>query len=124
RHRREQPRREGADDGGGHRAPAAEGRRPARRADEVPDAAVMQAEPGAGSLYARAAAWRRTHFASAGRARRLARPVVSVGNVASGGRGKTPIVAHLAALLVEAGERPAILSRGYGRADAADGVTV
>lgn len=84
----------------------------------------MQAEPGAGALYARAAAWRRAHFARAGRARRLARPVVSVGNVASGGRGKTPIVARLAALLVEAGERPAILSRGYGRADAVDGVTV
>jgi tetraacyldisaccharide 4'-kinase len=84
----------------------------------------MQAEPGATALYARAAAWRRAHFARAGRARRLARPVVSVGNVASGGRGKTPIVARLAALLVEAGERPAILSRGYGRADAVDGVTV
>ena len=74
------------------------------------------------AIYARAAAWRRRR--AAGQARRLTRPVVSVGNVASGGRGKTPIVAHVARLLVAAGERPAILSRGYGRTDAVDGVTV
>lgn len=41
-----------------------------------------------------------------------------------GGRGKTPLVAHAARLLVAAGERPAILSRGYARADRADGVLV
>jgi tetraacyldisaccharide 4'-kinase len=41
-----------------------------------------------------------------------------------GGRGKTPLVAHVARLLVAAGERPAILSRGYARADRADGVVV
>lgn len=79
-------------------------------------------DPGARALYARVAAWRRRYHA--GRAQRLGQPVVSVGNVASGGRGKTPIVAHLARLLVEAGERPAILSRGYGRTDPAEGVTV
>jgi len=56
--------------------------------------------------------------------RRLAKPVVSVGNLAVGGSGKTPTVAHLATLLVGAGERPAILSRGYARADKADGVVV
>jgi tetraacyldisaccharide 4'-kinase len=78
-------------------------------------------DPGARAVYARLAAWRRRH---AGRGQRLARPVISVGNLASGGRGKTPIVAHLARLLVEAGERPAILSRGYARTDPADGVTV
>jgi tetraacyldisaccharide 4'-kinase len=74
------------------------------------------------AIYARVAAWRRGR--AAGRALHLTRPVVSVGNVASGGRGKTPIVAHVARVLVEAGERPAILSRGYGRTDPADGVTV
>jgi tetraacyldisaccharide 4'-kinase len=79
-------------------------------------------DPGARALYARLAAWRRR--VHAGRGQRLAQPVVSVGNVASGGRGKTPIVAHLARMLVEAGERPAILSRGYGRTDPVDGVTV
>ena len=41
-----------------------------------------------------------------------------------GGRGKTPIVAHIARLLLDAGERPAILSRGYGRRSVEDGVVV
>tara|TARA_B100002003_G_scaffold251912_1_gene298835 strand:- start:9419 stop:10312 length:894 start_codon:yes stop_codon:yes gene_type:complete len=34
------------------------------------------------------------------------------------------VVAHLAKLLAGGGERPAILSRGYGRKDSADGVVV
>jgi tetraacyldisaccharide 4'-kinase len=49
---------------------------------------------------------------------------VSVGNLSVGGSGKTPIVAHLARLLLEHGERPSILSRGYGRDRPQDGVTV
>lgn len=56
--------------------------------------------------------------------RRLARPVVSVGALAAGGSGKTPMVAALARMLVEMGERPAILSRGYGRADPVEGAAV
>ena len=58
------------------------------------------------------------------RQRRLARPVISVGNLSMGGTGKTPVVAAIAQHLVEAGERPSILSRGYGRADQSDGVVV
>jgi hypothetical protein len=50
--------------------------------------------------------------------------VISVGNLAMGGRGKTPLVAYIASLLLEAGERPAILSRGYGRRRVEDGVVV
>jgi tetraacyldisaccharide 4'-kinase len=50
--------------------------------------------------------------------------VVSVGNLAVGGRGKTPLVALLARWLLEAGERPAILTRGYRRRDRSDGVVV
>ena len=46
---------------------------------------------------------------------RLARPVVSVGNVTVGGTGKTPFVELLARWMLEEGRRPAILSRGYGR---------
>lgn len=46
---------------------------------------------------------------------RLARPVVSVGNLAVGGRNKTPVVAAIARLLHGWGERPAVLSRGYRR---------
>ncbi len=37
-----------------------------------------------------------------------------------GGRGKTPAAGYIAALLRDAGERPAILSRGYSRRAAAD----
>ncbi len=51
------------------------------------------------------------------RARRLPRPVVSVGNLHWGGAGKTPVVAAVAAHLRERGFHPAVLSRGYrGRA--------
>ncbi len=50
--------------------------------------------------------------------------VVSVGNIAFGGRGKTPTVAHIARLLVDMGERPAVVSRGYGRGRVEDGVVV
>jgi tetraacyldisaccharide 4'-kinase len=56
--------------------------------------------------------------------RHLTAPVVSVGNVAVGGRGKTPLVAAVAALLRDAGERPAVLTRGYARARYEDGVVV
>ncbi len=47
--------------------------------------------------------------------RRAARPVVSVGNVAAGGTGKTPFVRWLAGELSKRGHSPAILTRGYGR---------
>src|SRR5581483_2590214 len=47
------------------------------------------------------------------RARSLARPVISVGNITTGGTGKTPVVRWLAARLRDLGRRPAILLRGY-----------
>ena len=56
--------------------------------------------------------------------RRLRNPVVSVGNLAVGGRGKTPATACIARMLLEMGERPAILSRGYGRRDMSDGIVI
>lgn len=49
------------------------------------------------------------------RARRLPRPVISVGNRSMGGSGKTPTTIAVAELLTADGIRPAILSRGYGR---------
>ena len=56
--------------------------------------------------------------------RSLDRPVISVGNLSVGGSGKTPIVAALARMLLDMGQRPAILSRGYARRHATDGVVV
>jgi 3-deoxy-D-manno-octulosonic-acid transferase len=49
------------------------------------------------------------------RQRKLAVPVISVGNLTMGGTGKTPCVLRLAELLRDAGRRPGILTRGYGR---------
>jgi tetraacyldisaccharide 4'-kinase len=77
------------------------------------------------AAYSAAAAWRRRWYTSdPSRRRRLARPVVSVGNLRVGGAGKTPMAAYIARLLVESGERPAILTRGYARRRPLDGVTV
>lgn len=76
-------------------------------------------------LYGRATELRRAWYGRhPHRTRRLERPVISVGNLVLGGSGKTPLVAALARLLIAAGERPAILSRGYGRRDVPDGVVV
>ena len=78
-----------------------------------------------GRLYGAAARRRRAWYAARPDARRrLTRPVVSVGGISVGGSGKTPIAAEVARLLVTLGERPAILSRGYARADPVDGVVV
>lgn len=49
------------------------------------------------------------------RVRSATRPVVSIGNVASGGTGKTPFVRWLAGELLRRGRHPSILTRGYGR---------
>ena len=51
------------------------------------------------------------------RTHRAAVPVISVGNIAMGGTGKTPLVAAIARFLREQGARPAILTRGYRRRD-------
>jgi tetraacyldisaccharide 4'-kinase len=76
-------------------------------------------------LYATAARGRREWYASRRTWRkRLERPVISIGNVAVGGSGKTPTVAHLAKVLLEAGHPPAILTRGHARATPSDGGTV
>jgi tetraacyldisaccharide 4'-kinase len=51
------------------------------------------------------------------KAKRLAKPVISVGNIAAGGAGKTPAVIAIAEHLVARGKRVAVLTRGYGAMD-------
>jgi tetraacyldisaccharide 4'-kinase len=76
-------------------------------------------------MYGAAAIWRRQWYARRPSWQsRLSRPVISVGNLSVGGSGKTPMVGYIARLLVDAGERPAILTRGYGRRRKTNGVTV
>jgi tetraacyldisaccharide 4'-kinase len=65
-------------------------------------------------VYAAVARARRRRLRE--RARRLPAPVVSVGNITVGGTGKTPVVELIVRELGRLGRRPAILSRGYGRA--------
>jgi len=78
-----------------------------------------------GAIYGHVARMRRSWYERHPQSRRsLDRPVISVGNLSVGGSGKTPIVAALARMLLGMGQRPAILSRGYARRRANDGVVV
>ncbi|MCB1058486.1 MAG: tetraacyldisaccharide 4'-kinase, partial [Acidobacteria bacterium] len=63
-------------------------------------------------LYGAAHRLRRRWYRS--RARRLPRPVISIGNLHWGGAGKTPLVAAIGRHLAARGLRVAVLSRGYG----------
>src|SRR5262245_51659045 len=56
------------------------------------------------------------------RRHKLARPVISIGNITTGGTGKTPMVQWIARRLHEGGHRPAVLMRGYkaGRSGKSD----
>jgi tetraacyldisaccharide 4'-kinase len=44
-------------------------------------------------------------------------PVISVGNITTGGTGKTPLVEWTARAVAHEGRRACVLTRGYGRAD-------
>ncbi|MFT4112744.1 tetraacyldisaccharide 4'-kinase [Silvibacterium sp.] len=57
--------------------------------------------------YAYDRGWKHAH--------RLTQPVISVGNISTGGAGKTPFVQYLAGLMIRLGYRVDVLSRGYGR---------
>lgn len=63
-------------------------------------------------LYATAMRFRNRRYDRGGFVT-LPRPVISVGNITTGGTGKTPVVEFLARQLLAIGQRPAILLRGY-----------
>ncbi len=54
--------------------------------------------------------------------KRLTCPVISVGNITTGGTGKTPVVIALAQYFVDQGQRVAVQSRGYRRKKVTSGV--
>lgn len=55
---------------------------------------------------------------------RINSPVVSVGNITTGGTGKTPLVEWVARAAESFGRKPCVLTRGYGREDAGRRVLV
>jgi tetraacyldisaccharide 4'-kinase len=67
-------------------------------------------------LY-RAIVWGRNAAFDAGLmpSKRVPVPVISVGNITTGGSGKTPLVEDLARRCLERGMNVGVLSRGYGR---------
>lgn len=48
---------------------------------------------------------------------KLDRPVISIGNITTGGTGKTPLVEWVARTIAGQGKKVCILTRGYGRKD-------
>ena len=89
-------------------------------AGERPPHPLRQALWPLGLLYGAVAAARNLAFATGvRRVHRLGVPVVSIGNLAVGGTGKTPTVAFLCRLAKERGRTPGVLARGYGRAPGA-----
>lgn len=68
-------------------------------------------------LYRAAINHRNRRFDAGRNVEQIDRPVISVGNITTGGTGKTPMVRHLARRLLDAGHRPVIAMRGYGARD-------
>jgi tetraacyldisaccharide 4'-kinase len=83
-------------------------RAPAFWAARTPSLAAQLLRPAA-ALYGAVAGWRMRRSGE-----RAELPVICVGNFTVGGTGKTPAALALARLLAESGERPALLTRGYG----------
>ncbi len=70
-------------------------------------------------VYAGVANWKRNRLEEVQRSVFLPlKAVIVVGNLTVGGSGKTPMTAWLAGRLRDAGYRPGIVSRGYGRRNA------
>ena len=78
-----------------------------------------------GALYSAAMRVRLSLYRTGAlRVHRIASPVISVGNITTGGTGKTPIVEWVARAVAKEGRRACILTRGYGRRDAGKRVLV
>ncbi len=58
-------------------------------------------------------AWRKSHEMQWAKSYQAPIPVISVGNIAIGGTGKTPFVMYLVELLLDQGLKPCVISRGY-----------
>jgi tetraacyldisaccharide 4'-kinase len=80
----------------------------------VPFAARLLAPLYAGVVAVRRALYRRRWL----KRQALPVPVIVVGNVTAGGTGKTPLTIALVQRLREAGWKPGVASRGYGREQA------
>lgn len=93
----------------------------ARRQPTAPDYWFDGGRPPLGmralsAVYAGAVAVRRRGYRlGLLRSKKVGCPVVIVGNLIAGGSGKTPLVIAVVQRLREAGFRPGVASRGYGR---------
>ncbi|MFN3168550.1 MAG: tetraacyldisaccharide 4'-kinase [Phycisphaeraceae bacterium] len=75
----------------------------------------------AAPIYALGNAARSAGFAAGlKRTHKLGRPAISIGNLTTGGTGKTPTVAYVARYLIGRGQRPCVLLRGYRGGDEAE----
>jgi tetraacyldisaccharide 4'-kinase len=85
------------------------GRRNGPAARSLRGALTVASYPYAGFMRLRRWGYRRGLLPS----RRASAPVISVGNLTTGGTGKTPMVAWLCRRLTAMGRSPAVLTRGY-----------
>ena len=96
------------------------GRRRGAGASLLRAALATVAGPYAGTMWLRRWMYRRALLPS----RRAKVPVICIGNITTGGTGKTPMVAWVVGRLKAAGCNPAILTRGYrpaaGQSDEAE----
>lgn len=77
------------------------------------------------AIYGRVIALRNALYdRGAFKTRNLGARTISIGNITTGGTGKTPLVAYVATLLAERGEKVCILTRGYGRKNSKSRVLV
>lgn len=97
---------------------------PASRLSTALQRQWWRARPGPAAQLLRPLSWLYRALAAADRAlarpQRLPVPVLVVGNLVVGGAGKTPTVIALVQALRTRGWRPGVVSRGYGRAHAAE----